>query len=105
MRYIFADAMNQSPFSDCGPALIEAAERLPTVRDAFAAYSDRRRQTLVDAIAAAADAGEVHRTIDPEMAAMAIAGAVIYRRVMGGPRFDPRHSRRLVDAVLGPPPH
>lgn len=96
-----SDAMRNSPVAACFPALVEAAEREPELRKLHHHYGARRRAALTLAIAAAVEAGEVEE-IDPELASVAIAGAVMYRRYM-----TPRPLRRdeveaLVSTVLGP---
>lgn len=42
--------------------------------------------------------------VDPELAATALAGTTIYRRVMTGQRFDPARVPQLIVTVLGEPP-
>ena len=99
-----AEVFQDSIFSECTPSLIDGAERHSEVRRFHHEYSDRRRQALVDAISDASAAGEVSRRVDPEIAAVAMAGAIVYRRVMTGERFDPDRVADLVDTVLGEPP-
>lgn len=96
------DILADSPFSTCIPALIEAAERDATVRDFHHGYSARRRQTLVDTIAAGIDSGDFPTTLDPDLASLALVGALFYRRLMTGEPLDPALVPDLVDAVLGP---
>jgi AcrR family transcriptional regulator len=88
--------------SSMAVALIDAAERDPDVRARQRAFAQRRRRALVEALAAAVDAGEV-RPIDPELVAVALAGAVVYRRLGHQPlRAD--EVGALVASVLGPEP-
>jgi TetR/AcrR family transcriptional regulator, regulator of autoinduction and epiphytic fitness len=99
-----AEVFRDSLFSACLPALIEGAERDPEVRRFLHGFSDRRRRALVDAIADGIDRGEIGRHVDPQTAAAALSGAIMYRRLMTGRRFDPRRVPQLVATVLGEPP-
>ena len=90
-----AEAMTDTKRSAILPALIDAAERDPSLRRLHRAFNDRRRQALT---AALADAGAANA----ELLAIALAGAVVYSRVMGGTPLDPDRSEELVTAVLGP---
>jgi AcrR family transcriptional regulator len=92
-----AEAMADTKRSAIVPALIEAAERDPAIRRLHRGFNDRRRKALTTALA---DAGAPN----PELAAIALAGAVIYSRVMGGKPLDPERAEELVTAVLGPEP-
>jgi AcrR family transcriptional regulator len=99
-----ADVFKGSTIADCIPALIEGAERDREVRDFHHGYSARRRQALVDAIARGVAEGDIDAATDPELAAIALAGAIIYRRVMTGEPFDPARTDDLVHTILGDPP-
>ena len=99
-----SDAMRTSPVSACLPALIDGAERDGALRRLHHRYSDRRRAALVAAIAAAIEAGELRDDIDPELAATALAGAIIYRRLMTGRPLPADEVDPLIDTVLGAPP-
>ena len=99
-----AEAMVGSRVAACLPALIDGAERDPRVRSLHHGYNDRRRGALVVAVATAQEHGEVARDRDPDLAATALAGAVIYRRLMTGHPLQPSEVRPLVETVLGPDP-
>jgi AcrR family transcriptional regulator len=99
-----AEVFQDSVFSACVPALIEGAERHPEVRAFHHRFNDGRRKALTDAIADGVAAGEITDRIDPELAATALAGAIIYRRVMTGERFVPMRVSDLMTTVLGEPP-
>ena len=99
-----SDAMRTSPVSACLPALIDGAERDGALRRLHHRYSDRRRAALVAAIAAAIEAGDLRDDIDPELAATALAGAIIYRRLMTGRPLPADEVDPLIDTVLGAPP-
>lgn len=100
VRHVAEDVVD-SPFSVCIPALIEGAERDPRVRGFHHRYSAARRQTLVDLIASGVAAGDFPARLDPELAALALLGAIFYRRLMTGEPFDPERASELVDSVLG----
>jgi AcrR family transcriptional regulator len=99
-----AAAFTDSTLSACIPALIEAAEHHPEVAEFLHGYSAARRRTLVDAIRAGVDSGELLSHLDPELAALALSGAVIYCRTMTPGPLPVGHARRLVAQVLGPAP-
>lgn len=89
-----AEAMADPKRSPIVAALIDAAERDPTLRRIQRKFTNQRRQALVNALT---DAG----ARNPEMAAMALSGAVLYCRVMIGKPFDPARAEELVQTVLG----
>ncbi len=97
-------AFNGSLVAACTPALLDAAERNGELRDLFHAYNAERRQTLVDALVALVDAGDFPRRFDPELAAAALAGAVMYRRLMTSAPLRPDDAEALASTVLGPRP-
>lgn len=96
------DAMSDSVLSDCLPALIEAAEHHEEVADLLHTYSDQRRQTLVDVLAAGIASGELPGHLDPELAALALSGPIFYCRTMTGRPFPRDQVAALVAQVLGP---
>lgn len=99
-----ASAFADSVLSSCIPALIEAAEHHPEVATFLHGYSAARRRTLVDAIRAGVDSGELPSHLDPELAALALSGAVAYCRTMTPAPLAVRRARKLTRQVLGPPP-
>lgn len=99
-----AEAMAASRVAACLPALIDGAERDPQLRELHHRYNDRRRAALTAAVAAAVAAGEVRPDVDPELAATALAGAIIYHRVMTRRRFRTADVDALMTTVLGAPP-
>jgi AcrR family transcriptional regulator len=96
-----AEVVIDSTFSRCIPALIEGAERDPRVRDFHHRYSASRRRAIIDLIARGAQAGEIPRGTDPELATTALLGAIFYRRLMTGEPFNPADADKLVELVLG----
>lgn len=77
--------------------------RFADVRTFLHGDSARRRQALTDAIAAGVESGDFPAGTDPDVAAVAISGAVIYSRLMTDTPFAPERATSLVDLVLGRP--
>jgi TetR/AcrR family transcriptional regulator of autoinduction and epiphytic fitness len=96
-----AEVFVDSTFSICIPALIEGAERDSRLRAFHHSYSAERRQELIDAIAEGIAGGAFSSTIDPELAALALLGPIIYSRLMTERAFDPQRATDLVNTVLG----
>jgi hypothetical protein len=85
------------------PALIDAAERDPQVRDFHCNFSSERRAVLVDVLAAAVAAGELAEGTDPELLADALLGPLFIRRLMLYEPFPPEDVAALVDQLLPVP--
>jgi TetR/AcrR family transcriptional regulator of autoinduction and epiphytic fitness len=98
-----ATAVTDSALWSCVPALIDAAEHSPEVREFHHRYNAERRRALVEAIALGIDGGDFPPATEPELAAQSLAGAIFYRRLMTSESFDPDRVDELVDLVLGPP--
>jgi TetR/AcrR family transcriptional regulator of autoinduction and epiphytic fitness len=98
-----AGAFGDSLLSACIPALVEAAEHHPEVAAFLHGYSARRGRTLVDVVAAGVASGELPRHLDPELAALALVGPIIYRRILSPDPLPPTCARDLATQVLGPP--
>jgi TetR/AcrR family transcriptional regulator of autoinduction and epiphytic fitness len=97
-----ARAFADSTLSACIPALIEAADHHPEVASFLHTYSTTRRRTLVALLREGTASGELPAHVDPELAALALSGAVVYCRTMTPAPLSPRRVHRLVDQVLGP---
>lgn len=97
-----ATAFTGSTVADCTPALIDAAERNDELRELFHRYNAERRRTLVAAVRDGITAGDFPPGADPDLAATALAGAVIYRRLLTPTALDPAEVEDLVNTVLGP---
>ncbi len=97
-----ASALSDSVLSACIPALVEAAERHPEVAEFLHQYSDGRRQALTAAIRSGIEQGEFPTHLDPELAALALSGAVFYRRLMTPAPLTTADIPALVRQVLGP---
>jgi TetR/AcrR family transcriptional regulator, regulator of autoinduction and epiphytic fitness len=96
-----AEIFVDSTFSVCIPALIEGAERDARLRRFHHQYSADRRQSLIDLINEGVVGGEFSTRLDPELAALALLGPIIYCRLMAREPFDPERASDLVDTVLG----
>jgi AcrR family transcriptional regulator len=95
-------AFNDSLVADCLPAIIDGTARDATFREVHHAANDARRARLVGAIRRGVTDGEWPDT-DPELAAVALAGALLYARLMTPRRLGKAELDRLVDMVLGGP--
>lgn len=96
-----AGAMADPELSSTVPALVDAAERDPAIAELFRGHNRHRRQRLVDVLRAGIEAGELPAHLDPVAAATALAGAVVYRRLMSAEPADGGLDV-LLTTVLGP---
>jgi len=99
-----ATAFTGSTVAACTPALVDAAEHETDIRDLFHEYNAERRQTLVDAVTDGVVAGAFPARVNPDLAAVALAGAVMYRRLMTPTPMNPSDAEALVATVLGEGP-
>jgi TetR/AcrR family transcriptional regulator of autoinduction and epiphytic fitness len=90
----------ESTYSTCMPALIDAAERDPKVRDFHSRFSAERRGALVGLLRDAVQSGELPATTDPELLADALVGPILLRRLMLAQPVGPEIARALVDQLL-----
>jgi TetR/AcrR family transcriptional regulator, regulator of autoinduction and epiphytic fitness len=95
-----ARLVEESRYSACMPALIEAAERDPQVRAFHCDFSSERRAVLVDVLRDAVASGELPKHADPDLLADALIGPIVMRRLMFFEPFDPERVPALVDQVL-----
>jgi TetR/AcrR family transcriptional regulator of autoinduction and epiphytic fitness len=98
-----AEVLVRSPFGTCLPALIDAAERDPALRDFHHRFQSEARKPTVALIASGIAAGEFPADRDPDLSAQALLGALFFRRLMTATPFDPAEADALIDTVLGPP--
>jgi TetR/AcrR family transcriptional regulator of autoinduction and epiphytic fitness len=96
--------VEESTYSACMPALIEAAERDPEVRDFHCRFSSERRAVLVGLLRGAVENGELPSDTDPELLADALVGPILLRRLMLAQPVDPAIAPELVDQLLPAPP-
>ncbi|HSJ33853.1 MAG TPA: TetR/AcrR family transcriptional regulator [Acidimicrobiia bacterium] len=92
---------DDSLFSACMPALIEAAAHHPEVAEFLHSYSAGRRQRLVDTIQRGIDSGELPPHLDAELAALALSAPIIYSRTMTPKAMTSRQASQLVEMILG----
>jgi TetR/AcrR family transcriptional regulator, regulator of autoinduction and epiphytic fitness len=92
--------VEESTYSACMPALIDAAERDPQVRAFHCEFSRERRAVLVDVLRDAVESGELASNADPELLADALIGPIVLRRLMFFEIFDPKLVPELVEQVL-----
>ncbi len=96
-----AEVFSDSPLAACIPALIEAAEHHDEVARFLHSYNARRRQTLSDTLQEGIASGELSPNLDPELAALALIGPIIYRRTMTPTPLKAERVSALVNLVLG----
>jgi AcrR family transcriptional regulator len=96
------EVVGDSPFSALLPALIEAAERDPALRAFHHRFQAEARKPLVALIAEGVAEGDFPPRLDPEPAAMALLGAIFFRRLMTGAPMQANEVGRLIRAVVGP---
>jgi len=99
-----ARLIEESTYSACMPALIDAAERDPQVREFHCSLTHERMGVLVDVLRQAAADGELPADTNAEMLAHALVGPIVMRRLMFSEPFDPKQVPALVDQVLPPSP-
>ena len=97
-----ARLVEESTYSACMPALIDAAERDPQVRAFHCTFSAERRAVLVDVLRTRSTTGELPSDADPELLADALVGPIVMRRLMFFEPFDPKHGP---GARRSGPPH
>jgi AcrR family transcriptional regulator len=95
-----AGLVEESTYSACMPALIDAAERDPQVREFHCRFSTERRAVLVDVLREAMATGELPASTDAELLADALVGPIVLRRLMLYEPFDPALVPDLVDQLL-----
>jgi AcrR family transcriptional regulator len=95
-----ARLVEESTYSACMPALIDAAERDPEVRAFHCQFSGERRADLVGVLRDAVASGELPKDADPEILADALVGPIVMSRLMFYAPFDPARVPALVDQIL-----
>jgi AcrR family transcriptional regulator len=96
--------VEQSTYSACMPALIEAAEHDPQVRDLHRRFSAERRAVVVDLLRDAVKKGELPPDTDPGLLGDALVGPILLRRLMLFEPLDPAIVPKLVEQLLPAPP-
>jgi len=95
-----ATLVEESTYSACMPALIDAAERDPQVRAFHCEFSEEKRAVLVGVLRDAVTNGELPADTDADLLADALVGPIVLRRLMSYEPFDPKQVPALVDQVL-----
>jgi TetR/AcrR family transcriptional regulator of autoinduction and epiphytic fitness len=89
-------------WSRCLPALIDAAERDPEVKEIHCRLAEQRRQVLVDLLAEGVANGELPDHEDLGLLADCLFGPILVRRLLLHEPMSPQEVPRVVDLVLGP---
>jgi hypothetical protein len=96
-----AEVARSSIFSACIPAIIDGAERDRRLRRFHHQFQAEARKPTIAVIAEGVAAGAFPAGIDPELAALALLGAIFFRRLMTPEAFDPAQVPALVETMLG----
>ena len=96
-----AARMADSTWSSCMPALIDAAQRDPQVREVHRSLFNDRKAGLVALLAEGVQSGEISAETDLDLLAESLIGPLIVRRLLTHDPLDPADVPRLVDQVLG----
>jgi TetR/AcrR family transcriptional regulator of autoinduction and epiphytic fitness len=100
LRHV-ATIASDSPFANCLPALIDGAERDPALRRFHHDFQAAVRQPMIELIAAGIASGDFPSHLDAELTALALLGAIFFRRLMTPEPFDPAQSDALIEQVMG----
>lgn len=98
-----ARAMEDSTWSTCLPAIIEAARRDPEVMAIHQRLAAERRQLLVDLLGEGVHTGEVPPGADLGVLADCLVGPILLRGLVLQEQVDDAALAQLVAQVLGPP--
>lgn len=93
--------LSAPPTSALVPALVDAAERDPGLAKLLAGFTAGRRAPVRDAVARAAERGEVDPGTDPEVVAELLLGPIFYRRLLSREPLDAAFAARTVNVVMG----
>jgi len=95
-----ASVVAESTYSACMPALIDAAERDPRVRQFHTRFTGERRAALVRLLADGVASGELAAGTDPALLADALVGPILLRRLMLDEPIDEDMPAALADQLL-----
>ena len=95
-----AGLVAESVYSTCMPALIDAAERDPGVREFHSRFSADRRAVLVELLRSGIESGDLPGSTDPELLADALVGPIVMRRLLMGAPCAVELVPRLVEQIL-----
>jgi TetR/AcrR family transcriptional regulator of autoinduction and epiphytic fitness len=96
-----ATNLADSTWSNCLPAIIDAAERDPEVLAIHRRTVYNRRQTLVDLLAEGVRRGEIRAQADLSFLADSLIGPIVVRRLLLHDPLDPAEVPAMVDQLLG----
>jgi hypothetical protein len=99
----FATLLERTPFPCLLAALIDAAERDPTLAALHADLTRRRREPLLVVLARARERGELPGDLDPEVATDLLAGPFFYRRFIAHRPIPPDLVHNVIAHVLAGP--
>jgi len=91
---------SSQPFPRLLAAVIDFAEREPSLPGLHKALTQHRREPVRQALVAARDLGEFPASVDLELAIDLLAGPAFYRRFIAHQGFPDGYAERLVDCVL-----
>jgi AcrR family transcriptional regulator len=97
-----AEHLASSRHAACMPAIIDAGERDPLVREFHHSSSARKRAMLVGLLDDAARQGQLDPDVDRLLLAEALVGPIFVRRLLMGDPFPPEAVDGLVATVLDP---
>lgn len=100
MLCALADELEQARWSQCLPALVEAAEREPEIAALAREVEQDHRRPLVERLAAAAADRHLPHETDVELMAHMLADPLFYRRLLTRERTPTRFIEALVDRAL-----
>jgi AcrR family transcriptional regulator len=92
--------IEESTYSACMPALIDAAERDPQVREFHCALTNERIGLFADVLRQAVADGELPADTNPELLADALISPIVMRRLMFADPFDPKQVPALVEQLM-----
>lgn len=96
-----ATNMADSTWSNCLPAIIDAAERDPEVLAIHRRTVYARRQILIDLLAEGVRRGEIRAQADLSFLAESLIGPIVIRRLLLHDPLDPAKVPAMVDQLLG----
>lgn len=95
-----ADRLQGPAYPRLLAAVIDAAEREPALAAQHQDLTERRRRSVVAALRAAQERGEIRAGADLEVAVDVLAGALFYRRLVAHRDFPPGYTAAVLDQVL-----
>jgi AcrR family transcriptional regulator len=97
---LFASGLDQGRWARVLPALVEAAERDPHLRELARDFARHRRDALRQILRRGAERGELDGGTDVDLAATMLGAPFFYRRFISREPVDDAFIEALVDGVL-----